>query len=114
MMMEYALVLVTLPATITPEDLVRNLLARRLIAGANIIPDLATLYIDGGPPVATRETLYICRTQPDRIAALHAAIERHTGVRDFEVSVLPAAAGNPAYTAWITRALGAPRGAGGE
>jgi uncharacterized protein involved in tolerance to divalent cations len=105
--MDYALVLVTLPATIAPDGVLRDLLARRLIAGANVIPGLATLYVDGGAVVATRETLYLCRTQPRHVATLRAAIEACTGERDFEVSVLAAAAGNPAYTAWIARALGA-------
>jgi uncharacterized protein involved in tolerance to divalent cations len=104
--MDYALVLMSLPATVAAEGVVRELLARRLIAGANIIPDLATLYVAGGPPATTRETLYFCRTQPRQIAALRDAIFALTGERDFEISVLAATAGNPAYVEWINRALG--------
>jgi uncharacterized protein involved in tolerance to divalent cations len=104
--MDYALAMVTLPSAIHAEWLVRELLARRLIAGANIVPDLATLYVDGGPAVTTRETLYLCRTQPHHIAALRAAILELTGEQNCEISLLAATAGNPAYTAWINRALG--------
>lgn len=104
--MDYAVVLITLPATIAAADLVRELLARRLIAGANIIPDLVTFYTDGGPSLTTRETLYLCRTQPHRVAALRAALVAITGEREFEISVLAAVAGNPPYTEWINRALG--------
>jgi uncharacterized protein involved in tolerance to divalent cations len=110
--MDYALVMLTLPAAIAADGVVRDLLARRLIAGANIIPDLATVYIDGGVPVATRETLYLCRTQPVHVAALRAAVAALTGERDFEISVLAALAGNPGYTTWINRALGASADAG--
>jgi uncharacterized protein involved in tolerance to divalent cations len=109
--MDYALVLVTLPATVAAEPVVRDLLARRLIAGANIIPNLATIYIDGGPPVAMHETLYLCRTQPEHVDAIRLAIEAHTGEREFEVSVVAATAGNSRYAAWIARALASPAGA---
>jgi periplasmic divalent cation tolerance protein len=109
--MDYALVLVTLPATVGADDVVRDLLARRLIAGANIIPDLATMYVDGGPLVTTRETLFICRTQVEHAEAIRAAIEEHTGERDFEVSVLAATAGNPGYADWVARALAGAAGA---
>ncbi len=106
--MDYVVLLLTLPATCDAEGVVRELLAHRLIAGANIIPDLATIYVDDGPPISTRETLYLCRTQPQHIAAVRAAVEAYTGERDFEISVLAAAAGNPRYTLWINRALGIP------
>jgi uncharacterized protein involved in tolerance to divalent cations len=103
--MDYALALVTLPSSVGADWLVRELLARRLIAGANIVPDLATLYVDDRLLVTTRETLYLCRTLPERIPALRAAIVELTGERESEISVLAATAGNPAYMAWITRAL---------
>jgi uncharacterized protein involved in tolerance to divalent cations len=108
--MDYALVLLTLPASIPADGVVRDLLARRLIAGANVLPDVATTYIDGGPPVATRETLYICRTLPARVAIMRDAVADLTGERDFEISVLSATAGNPPYAAWITRALDTAHG----
>lgn len=111
--MDYALVLLTLPASIAADGVVCDLLERRLIAGANVLPDIATTYIDGGPPVATRETLYICRTLPARVPAMRVAIVALTGERDFEISVLSAAAGNPSYAAWINRALDTAPGAGG-
>ena len=106
--MDYVLALLTLPNSVRAEWLVRELLARRLIAGANVIPDLATLYVDGGPPVTTRETLYLCRTLPEHIPALRAAIVELTCERASEISVLAATAGNAAYTAWINRALSTP------
>jgi periplasmic divalent cation tolerance protein len=101
----YALVLVTLPATIPAAALTVQLLEQRLIAGVNVLPDVLTRYRDTAGLQETRETLYVCRTLPEHIAALHAAIQALTGERDFEISVLAAEAGNPAYSAWIRRAL---------
>lgn len=108
--MDYVLVLLTLPASIAADGVVRDLLARRLIAGANIIPDVATTYSDGGPPLATRESLYICRTLPARVSAMRDAVAALTGERDFEISVLSATADNPLYAAWIDRALDTAHG----
>jgi uncharacterized protein involved in tolerance to divalent cations len=96
--MDYALVLMTLPASIPAGDLVCQLLEQRMIAGVNIIPDVATRYSDGSTLHDTRETIYFCRTIPDNVAALWAFVRAHTGEHDFEITVISASACNPIYS----------------
>jgi periplasmic divalent cation tolerance protein len=106
--MDYLLVMMTLPATIPADDLARALIERRIMAGANIIPDVVTLYADDSGLHETRETIFLCRTLPEQIAAMRAFVETRTGEHEFEISALPVAAGNPLYTAWIRSMLPRP------
>ena len=103
--MDYLLVLVTVPARLDAEQLVRELLTRRCIAGANILPGAVTLYRGSDGIAPTRETLLLCRTLPEHIEQLRVALRAQVGDDDFEISPLPIQSGNTAYTAWVQRAL---------
>ncbi|MEO7001823.1 MAG: divalent cation tolerance protein CutA [Ktedonobacterales bacterium] len=103
--MDYLLALVTVPAHFAAEELVRALLVKQCIAGANILPAVATWYRDAEGIHETRETLLVCRTLPEHLGHLRAIIRAQVGDDDFEISPMPIQAANAAYAAWIHRAL---------
>lgn len=103
--MDYLLVVVTVPARLDAEQLVRELLTQRCIAGANILPNLVTLYRGAEGIAETRETLLLCRALPKHVEPLRAMLRAQVGDDDFEFSLIPIQAGNAAYTAWVQRAL---------
>ncbi|MBA3827157.1 MAG: divalent cation tolerance protein CutA [Ktedonobacterales bacterium] len=103
--MDYLVVLVTVPARIGVVSLVQALLVQRSIAGANVLPAVATWYRDAQGIHETQEALLVCRTHPTCLAALREGIRAVVGDDDFEISPLPVQAANSAYTAWIQQAL---------
>lgn len=103
--MDYLLVVITLPARCPAAAVVRGLLERRVIAGANLLPDLLTWYADETGLHETREVLLLCRTLPEQVASIQPVITEQTGETEFEISVVPATAGNPRYTDWIRRTI---------
>jgi uncharacterized protein involved in tolerance to divalent cations len=104
--MDYLLVFVTIPARLSAQDVVRALLDVRCIAGANAVPAVATWFRDETGLHETRETILFCRTLPEQLERLRAALRVQVGSDEFEISPIPITAGNPAYSAWVRSALG--------
>ena len=101
------LVLVTAPDEPTAERLARSLLEARLVACANLVPAVRSLYWWQGAIEEGRETLLVLKTTTAQLDALTAAVEREHPYDCPEVLALPVAAGSDAYVRWLVGEVGA-------
>lgn len=98
-----ALVYITNPSRVAAVRLARQLLARRLIACANIHAS-RSFYRWQGKRVAESEHILVVKTTPGRVAAVRAEAAR---LHPYQVPCIlhwPAAA-NAAYAAWVRQAV---------
>lgn len=96
--------LVVLTTLATPEaahDLVRELLAARLVACGTVVPGATSVYRWQGAVATDAETLVLLKTVRGRWDALVAAVERLHPYDVPELLALPVQAGLPAYVAWL-------------
>jgi len=90
----------------SPEEagaLARQLVEDRLIACANIIPGLTSIYRWDGAIQEDQETLLVMKTRAERIPALTERIRELHSYDVPEVIALPLAEneGNPDYLRWL-------------
>ena len=105
----YTLVLVTAPSPRLAQRLTKAALKARLIACANLIPGIQSLYwwqgrIDGG-----KEALVLMKTTRRHLPALERLILSEHPYDTPEFLVLPLAAGNERYLKWLDDSLRSPR-----
>lgn len=96
--------LVVLTTLATPEaahDLVRELVAARLIACGTVVPGATSTYRWRDAITTDAEALVLLKTVGARWDALVAAVERLHPYDVPELLALPVAAGLPAYLAWL-------------
>ncbi|HEX2204077.1 MAG TPA: divalent-cation tolerance protein CutA [Longimicrobium sp.] len=96
-----SIVWMTAPDAATAERIVRALVDERLIACANLLPGVTSVYRWEGAVHAEPEVLVIMKTRRDRLAPL---FERAAALHPYQVPELVAApleAGLPAYCAWM-------------
>jgi periplasmic divalent cation tolerance protein len=105
----FALVLVTAPDLKTARALAQAALAARLIACANLIPKIESHYRWQGKIESSREVLLVLKTRKTRLAALEKLVLARHPYDTPEWLVLPLAAGNSKYLAWLAASCaGAP------
>ncbi len=83
------------------ERIASALLDERLVACANILPGMRSLYLWKGKREQARETVLICKSMEDRLEALTKKI---CALHSYEtpcVTALPITGGNPDFLAWI-------------
>ena len=99
--------LVVLTTLSTPEaahDLVRELVAARLVACGTVVPGATSIYRWRDAITTDAETLVLLKTVQARWDALVAAVERLHPYDVPELLALPVGAGLPAYLAWLAAA----------
>ncbi|MEI8287970.1 MAG: divalent-cation tolerance protein CutA [Verrucomicrobiota bacterium] len=96
-----ALVLVTAPDLKTARALARAALAAKLIACANLIPKIESHYWWQGKMESGTEVLLLLKTQKAKLAALEKLVLDRHPYDTPEFLVLPLAAGNQKYLAWL-------------
>ena len=97
----FALVLVTAPDLKTARALAKAALAAKLIACANLIPKIESHYWWQGKMESGPEVLLVLKTQKSRLAALEKLVLAKHPYDTPEFLVLPLAAGNQKYLAWL-------------
>ena len=97
--------LVTINDVEKGKELARTLLEARLIACANLIPQVTSLYWWEGKIQEDAEVLLVLKTTRERVEALIAAVKQHHPYTVPEVISLPIEQGNPDYLAWIDESL---------
>ena len=105
---ELLTVFMTAPDVEVAERLGRILVEERLIACANVVQDVISLYRWEGEVQRDSEALVIMKTTADALAALEArAVELHPYDVP-EVLALPVVGGHGSYMDWVRAEVGAP------
>jgi len=97
----YALVLVTAPNLTTARKLARVALKARLVACANLIPQIESYYWWQGKVESGAEVLMVLKTTRRRLAALEKLILANHPYDTAEFVALPINAGTKRYLDWI-------------
>jgi len=97
----FAVVWVTAPDRATARRLARAALAARLIACANILPRIESHYWWRGKIESGAEVLLVCKTRKSKLTALEKLVLAKHPYATPEFIVLPLAAGNRDYLAWL-------------
>ncbi len=95
----------TFPSIETAESAAREMVAARLVACANILPGMISVYEWNGALERGEEVVVVLKTTTTRTAEV---IARLTALHPFEVPaivVLPVSGGLPAYLEWVSRAV---------
>ena len=98
---KFSIVLVTAPDLKTARALARAALSARLIACANLIPKIESLYWWRGKIESGTEVLLVLKTQKSKLAALEKLILARHPYDTPEFIVLPLSAGNKKYLSWL-------------
>jgi len=104
-MPEYALVLVTAPSVEEAESLGRLLLDRRLVACANLVPGLTSLFWWEGKLDRAEEVLVLMKTRQELLPQVTQAVVEAHSYEVCEVIALPIVGGSEAYLRWIDESL---------
>ena len=97
----FSLVLVTTPDLKTARALAKAALAAKLIACANLIPKIESHYWWQGKMESGMEVLLVLKTQKFKLTALEKLVLARHPYDTPEFLVLPLAAGNQKYLAWL-------------
>ena len=91
----------TFPDMETAEAIGRELVSGHLIACANLLPQMRSIYRWEGKLEEAAEVAAILKTRPDRVDAVIAEIERLHPYDTPAIVVLPIAEGSRRYLDWI-------------
>jgi len=105
-MSDYLVVLVTAPTAAEAESIARPLLERRLIACANILPGVTSLFWWEGSIDRAEEVLLVMKTRHDRLDEVRVAVIEAHSYDVPEVIALPIMGGSEAYLRWIDESVG--------
>lgn len=103
---QFAIALVTAPDQEIARQLARSALEARLIACANLIPQIESHYRWQGKIESGAEVLLLLKTSQSKLAALEKLILELHPYDTPEFVVLPIGAGNERYLAWLDDSLG--------
>lgn len=96
------MVLITTPDLKTARALARAALTARLVACANIVPQIESHYWWRGRRCSGKECLLLLKTHRRRLAALERLIIARHPYDTPEFIALPLSSGNAKYLAWLT------------
>lgn len=105
-----AVVLVTGPTPESLESIARTLIEERLIACANILPTVRSIYRWEGAVEETPEALAIFKTTGGRVDALERRIAELHPYDVPEILAVDVAGGSEAYLAWVRGCVAPPAG----
>jgi len=100
---KFAIVLVTAPDLKTARALARAALSARLIACANLVPQIESHYWWRGKIESGAEVLLVLKTQKSELAALEKLVLAKHPYDTPEFLVLPLSAGNKRYLDWLAK-----------
>ena len=83
----------------------RRLLAQRLIACANLVPQVRSLYTWKGKIADQKECLMLLKSSRELFPALQAEIEKLHSYSVPEIIALPIIEGSPNYLNWIAESI---------
>lgn len=95
------LVLCTCPDLACAEQLAHQVVAARLAACVNIIPDLQSIYHWQGQREQSRELLLLLKTTEARYPALEQALRQQHPYQVPEIIALPIVQGFESYLTWL-------------
>ena len=98
---KFAVILVTAPNMKIARALARAALQARLIACANLIPNIESHYWWRGKIESSAEVLLVLKTQKSKLAALEKLVLARHPYDTPEFIVLPLSAGNQRYLEWL-------------
>lgn len=98
-----AVVLTTVPSRDAARTLARELVERRLVACANVVPGVVSIYRWEGAVQEDDEVLIVLKTRRDRTTELAGAIRELHTYDTPEVVVLPVDGGDRDYLSWVLR-----------
>jgi len=98
-------VLVTTVDAVEAERLARVLLDRRLIACANVVPQVRSLFHWENRLECAEESLLIMKTTADALAPLTAEVKRLHSYDIPEVIALPVVGGSAEYLSWVAEEI---------
>ena len=101
----YIVVLVTAKNTAEAKKIAQGLLKQKLIACANILPGVQSLFWWEGKIDSANEVLLILKTKKGVFKRLEAAVKKLHSYKTPEIIALPIAAGSSDYLQWITNTL---------
>ena len=106
---KFVIVLVTAPNLKTARTLARAALKAKLIACANLVPQIESHYQWQGKIESGMEILMILKTRKARVAALEKLILARHPYETPEFIVLPLSSGNKKYLGWLDSSCGGAR-----
>jgi len=105
-MSDHAVILVTAPSVTEAEQIATLLLDRRLIACANLVPGVTSLFRWEGKIDRADEVLLVMKTRQDLVARVTQAVVEAHSYEVCEAIALPIIGGSEAYVRWIDESLG--------
>jgi len=105
-MSDYAVVLVTAPTVAEAESIAALLLDRRLIACANLVPGVTSLFRWEGKIDRADEVLLVMKTRQDLVPQVTQAVVEAHSYDVPEVIAVPLSGGSQAYLRWIDESVG--------
>jgi periplasmic divalent cation tolerance protein len=99
-------VLVTVPNAETGERIAEALVAERLAACVNVLPEMRSIYHWKGAVERERELLLVMKTTRDGFEPLRARVVALHPYELPEVIALPVALGHAPYLQWIAASVG--------
>jgi periplasmic divalent cation tolerance protein len=103
---EVRVLLVTAPDAETGARIARALVEEGLIACANLVPGIRSIYRWEGRVADEAEVLLVLKTRADRCAAVAARVKALHPYALPEVVALPVVDGSDAYLDWVVAASG--------
>lgn len=100
-MTEVSVVLMTAPSEAVAASLARALVEERLIACANLVPQVRSIYRWDGAIHDEPEVLVVMKTAAARVPALTERVKALHPASVPEVIEVPVTSGLPAYLAWV-------------
>jgi len=100
------IVLTTMPTEEAALDLAQTLIAERLAACVNILPEMRSVYRWEGRVEQGSEHQVVMKTTPGKVAALHARVEALHPYAVAEILDIPASGGGEAYLNWVAESAG--------
>ncbi|KAI9007706.1 CutA1 divalent ion tolerance protein-domain-containing protein, partial [Hyaloraphidium curvatum] len=94
---------VTTPNTEVAKKLAHGLLEKKLIACANLVPQITSIYTWKDKIEEDNEVLMILKSKQELVDDITAHVRANHPYEVPEVISLPITAGNPAYLDWITQ-----------
>lgn len=113
-MSEYAVVLVTAPNLAEAQSIATLLLERRLVACANLLPGVTSLFWWEGQIERAEEVLLVMKTRCDLLPAVTRTVTEAHSYEVCEVVALPIMGGSEAYMRWIDNNVSSSSSPGGS
>jgi periplasmic divalent cation tolerance protein len=104
-MKKFSFLYVTAPTTTAAKKIARTLLAEKLVACANILPQMTAMYYWQGKLEQQSEVVLLLKTQSKLIPKARARIQKIHPYKTPCIAELPVSSLNADYSQWLTQAL---------